>query len=126
MSDQNLLYPQLSEEAEKEAVKITNQFIDKLKILVNEALDKFYVEELPYIESDSWSNFRNQIMDGFMDYNNGKIQAKYDFKRIKHEIFEAFHDEIIKDLNQDILDENEELDQEIGRLRNIIKSLQST
>lgn len=118
------LYPPLSEQAQEEADKLIKQF--KLKLqestekLVIDALGSFYINIIPYIESDSWANFRNEIMDGFKNYNNKKIQSEYDFKVIRKQIYEDFRDEIIKDLNQDNLSRIEELEKENQKLRNII------
>ncbi|MDD3927130.1 MAG: hypothetical protein PHT33_10795, partial [bacterium] len=54
-------------------------------------------------------NFRNELLSGLQNYGNRKIQAQYDFGRIRKAIFEEFRDEIIADLNQDLLQEIEDL-----------------
>lgn len=56
-------------------------------------------------------------MDGYKNYNNRKIQAEYDFKEIRKAIYEQFKEEIIKDLDQDNLEEIERLKREIAWLR---------
>ena len=118
MSKKYPFYPTLSEQGEKEAADRRNDFIDKLRVQINDLLGEFYCSELLYIESDSWSNFRNELMDGFRDYRNNKAHAEFDFKEIRKKIFSEFRDEIINDLNQDLLEENRRLKEQIKRLRN--------
>ena len=103
------LYPKLQDEGEKEAVQVLNAFVKKIKKAAEEAVRDFCVEALPYIESDSWTNFRNEIMDGFRNYNNRKIQDNYDFAEIRKSIYKEFRDDIIADLNQDNLKEIKKL-----------------
>ena len=123
MSDNFPLYPDLSEEGQREAQEILNKFITKIKKImhdvVEESVDEFYSDIIPHIESDSWINFRNDLMDGFKNYNNRKFQGEYDFKQIRQEIYKEFKDDIIKDLNQDNLEEIEKLKEQIEFMRNI-------
>lgn len=110
------LYPELSEDAQKEAVKLIESFKENLKKAAEEAIGNLYVDVMPYIESDTWSNFRGQVVDGFRNYNNSKIQAKYDFKQIRQKIYEEYRDEIIEDLNKDLVEENKNLKETIARM----------
>jgi len=107
------LYPKLSEEAEKEAELYLQEFKEKMvkgvENIVNDTLSKVYVSCLGYIETDAWHNFRNELLDGFKGYKNAKIHQKYDFVKVRKQIFEENREEIIKDLNQDLLDEIEDL-----------------
>jgi uncharacterized protein CbrC (UPF0167 family) len=117
------LYPELSEQGKIEAQEILNDFADKIRKVIYDTveycIDNFYSDIIPYIESDSWSNFRNEIMDGFKNYNNCKIQAEYDFKDIRQQIYKEYRDDIIKDLNQDLLEENKKLKERIEWLNKI-------
>jgi len=103
--DEYPLYPDLPEAGKIEAQKLIDSFKDRLKIAAEEALADMYCDVVVFIESDSWENFRDKIMDGFKNYGNRKLQADYNFKEIRQEIFKDFHDEIIADLNQDMIDE---------------------
>jgi len=116
-ADEYPLFPELSEAAREEAVQLIESFKEKLKKVAEEIIGDLYCDILPYIESDSWTNFRNDLLDGFLNYNNRKIQGEYDFAKIRRAIFEEYRNEIIKDLNQDLLKENEELKKEVKRLR---------
>ena len=118
METPEVFYPELPEEGTKEAQVLINKFINDLKKSANDAIDKLYCATLPHIESDSWSNFRNDIMSGYKDYKN-KIHREYDFKDIRQKIFEEHREEIIKDLNQDLVKENEDLKKTIRHLQEL-------
>lgn len=111
------LYPELSPEGCEIAQELINKFKNQLKKVADEVIGDLYVDVPAYIESDSWNNFRNQLMAGFKNYGNRKIQGDYDFKEIRQQIYKEFRDEIIEDLNQDNLNKIEELEKEIVRLR---------
>ena len=120
MSDEFPLYPTLSEEAKLEAQQLIDNFkvkmYDAMKGVCEEVLDEFYYDVVPYIESDGWTNFRNELLDGFKNYHNKKIQAKYDFAEIRKAIYENHKEEIINDLNQDLV-------KEIKRLNEFIRDI---
>lgn len=116
MIDEFPLYPDLPEEAEKEAVALIESFKEQLVKAAKEAISHLYTDIMPYIKSDSWQNFRNQIMDGYKNYSNRIIQADYDFKEIRAAIFKQYKNEILPDLNQDLVEENNKLREDIKRL----------
>jgi hypothetical protein len=112
MSKEYPLYPELSEQGQKESQILIDHFKDKLKKVADEVIGDLYVDLPSYIESDSWSNFRNEIMNGFKDYDTRKKQNEYDFKEIREQIFKEYREDIIKDLNSDLVEENEKLKKE--------------
>jgi hypothetical protein len=120
--DRYPLYPRLSEEGRKEAERVIEWAKKKLKDVCDEALGQIYVDIPSYIESDSWTNFRNDMMDGFKDYKTRMKQGEYDFKLIRQKIYGEFRDEIIKDLDRDNLARIKELESEVGRLRDQLDS----
>tara|TARA_R110001632_G_scaffold158962_1_gene277140 strand:+ start:15 stop:374 length:360 start_codon:yes stop_codon:yes gene_type:complete len=101
------LYPELTEQGEKEAQKLIDTFAKELKKvaskLMEEAQSNLYCDIVPHIESDSWSNFRNTIVNGICNYSENS--SSYDFKRIRQAIYEEHKEEIDKDLNNDLLEE---------------------
>jgi len=105
MKDEYPLYPELPEAGKVEAQKLIDDFKGKLKKAADEAIADMYCDVAVFIESDSWSNYRNKMMDGFRDYGNRKIQGDYDFKEIRKAIYKEFREDIIEDLNQDMVDE---------------------
>jgi hypothetical protein len=122
METENKFYPDLSPAGEVEAQLLIDRLKIKARKAIEEVLDDYfanaYCDIIPDIESDSWHNFRNSIMDGFKGYDN-KITARYDFVEIRKKIFEEFHDEIIKDLNQDLVEENKRLKETIDSIQEL-------
>lgn len=121
MSKEFPLYPQLSEIGQQEAQKLIDAFKEQLIKVATEAIGDLYCDVPSYIESDSWSNFRNELMAGFQNYQTSKVQSSYDFKKIRAEIFKEFREEIIKDLDQDILQQNQELKLQIEHLSSMLE-----
>ena len=105
MSEQYPLYPELTEEGKQEAVALIESFKVAVSRAAEEVIGNLYADILPYIETDSWTNYRNELMDGLRNYNNRKIQAQYDFKKIRQAILEEHREDIIADLNQDMVEE---------------------
>jgi len=119
MSAEYPLYPTLTEEGEREAQAIFDSFKVRMKKLIEETLSELYTDVAPYIESDSWTNFRNQMLEGFRDYNNRKIQAAYDFKEIRQAILREHREAIIADLDQDAQEEIKQLKSTIEHLQEL-------
>lgn len=115
MTDEYPFYTLLPEGGKEEAQALIDDFKKQLIKAAQEAISNMYCDVTVHIESDSWYNYRNKIMDGFRNYKN-KIKNEWNFKVIRAEIFRDFHDEIIKDLNQDLLEENAELKKRIEYL----------
>ena len=119
MSDKYPLYPELSEEGNKEAQALINRFKESLIKVADEAIGDFYCDVACHIESDSWTNYRNQMMDGFRNYDNRKVQGEYAFKEIRQAILKNHREDIIEDLNQDMLKEIEGLKSQIESLNRL-------
>lgn len=116
-------YPKISDKGKQESQRLIDEFKGKLQKVADEVISNLYVDVPCYIESDSWSNFRNQIMDGFKNYDNRLNQKEFDFKEIRQQIFKDFKAEIIKDLNADLVKENEELRKDYQILRDNYQSI---
>lgn len=110
------LYPELKEPAQIEAQALVDKFKAQLKKSAEEVISALYCDVAVHIESDSWTNFRNEIMAGFKNYDNRKIQGEYEFAEIRAEIFKEFRDDIIADLNQDLVKEVGELKDQLRQL----------
>ena len=113
MSEEYPLYPLLSEDGIKEAQTLVDGFKQALIKAATEAISGLYCDITPHIESDSWSNYRNDLIDGLRNYNNRLVQGEYDFKQIRQQIYLEYRDDIIKDLNQDMLEEIESLKKQL-------------
>ncbi len=107
------LYPELPDEGKQEAQNLVDSFKESLKKAANEVIGVLYTDVIPHIETDSWANYRNSLMDGFKDYSNRKIQGEYDFKEIRQSILKEHYAEIINDLNTDLVNENFKLKEQI-------------
>ncbi len=110
------LYPDLSPEAAEEAAQLLETFKGKMLKVCEETLSTLYTDISAYIESDQWSNFRNQVLDGLKNYNNRKIQGKYDFAAIRKAILDEHRADIIDDLDQDMLEEIQTLKMRIRHM----------
>ena len=117
MSDEYPLYPELAEDAHKEAQSLIDKFKAEMVKGAEDVIGRLYTDVAVHIESDSWTNFRNEVMDGYRNYNNRKIQAHQDFKIIRQSILKEHREDIINDLNQDLLEEIESLKEQIIWLR---------
>jgi len=123
MENQYPLFPRLDDEGQTHAQELVDKFKEKMKKAADEVLGELYCDVAVHIESDSWSNFRNELMDGFRNYRNRHIQNKYDFAEIRKQIFKEFREEIIQDLNQDYLAEIESLKKELSESRQYARQL---
>lgn len=121
MSDNYPLFPDLPEPAAVEAVALIERFKAELRKVAENAIGDLYVDVLPHIESDAWTNFRNALMDGFRNYGNRKIQGEYDFREIRQAILREHRAEIIADLDQDNLARIATLEKEVEMLRDDIR-----
>lgn len=110
------LFPELTEQGKIEAQKIMDSFKPKLAKLMEEVLGDLYTDVSYYVESDHWTNYRNALMDGFKGYTGGKANHEYDYKELRQAIYRNHKDEIVKDLNQDLIEENKQLKKEITQL----------
>jgi hypothetical protein len=107
------LYPELKAPGAEEAQALVDKFKEKLKEAADEAIGALYCDVAVHIESDSWTNFRNEMMEGFKDYNNRKVQGEFEFSVIRKKIYKDFREELIPDLNQDLVEEIKDLKRQL-------------
>jgi len=112
------LTPQAYEDAEELLKTFKERILTEAQTILNDVAGKLYCDVLPYIESDSWSNFRSNILNELVS-NYPSRKSTYDFKKLRKIIFEENREEIIQDLNQDLVDENIRLK---SRLNNMIEN----
>lgn len=110
------LFPELPEAGQTEAQKLIDKFKDQLKRIADDVIGDLYCDVAVHIESDSWMNFRNDLMAGFKNYNNKMVQGEFDFKTVRESILEQHRAELVKDLNQDLLGEIARLKEDCKRL----------
>jgi hypothetical protein len=117
MSEDYPLYPSLTEDGEKQAQAIMDSFklrvADLMKTSAEEVMIDLYCDVAMHIESDSWTNYRNELMDGFKGY---KAEThKHDFKELRQAIYSNHKEQIVKDLDQDLMEENARLKIELQK-----------
>jgi len=117
MSNEYQLYPELTEQGKQEAQKIMDSFKPKLAKLMEEVMGVLYTDVSYFVESDHWTNYRNALMDGFKGYAEGKPNHEYDYKELRQAIYSNHRDKIVKDLNQDLVEENERLKKQVEQLQ---------
>jgi hypothetical protein len=114
------LYPELTERGQEEAQLIMDSFKPKLAKMMEEVMADLYTDVSLYVESDHWTNYRNKIMDGLRGYTQGRTVHEYDYKALRKAIYRNNKEEIVKDLNQDLAEENESQKAEIERLTQLL------
>ena len=117
VSEEYPLYPSLTEEGKEEAQKIMDSFKPKLAKLLDEVMCDLYTDVSFYIEGDHWTNYRNALMDGFRGYKQGNSNHEHDYKELRQTIYKNHKEEIVKDLNQDLVSEIDELKKHIEILQ---------
>ena len=113
------LFPELTEQGKKEAQDLMIKFEKRLKEraveIMKDITTDFYCDILNEVESDHWSNYRTKLLNALCDYNNKGKQGAHDFDRIRKAIYRKHKEDIVKDLNQDLLDEIKDLKRELRR-----------
>lgn len=119
MKDEYPFYPELTEEGKKQAQELINKFEVTLKesasSIIEDITTDFYCDVLNEIESDHWTNYRTKILNALCGYGSAEGSV-HDFQRIRESIYRNHKEEIIKDLNQDLLEEIESLKKSIETL----------
>ena len=83
----------------------------KIKKSCDEALSDIYTNLPEWIESDSWLNFRNKIINSLMDYSN---LNEWDQRKIRESILKNHYNQVVSELNKDLLSEIEILKSRIS------------
>lgn len=113
MSDEQM-YPKLSDEGRAQFEVLIEAAKAEIAKAAENAIGDLYCEMGMWIESDAWGNVRSSIMAGLTNYNQG---GDYNNKRIRYAILMENRAEIIKDLNQDMIAEIEQLKESLKRER---------
>jgi len=115
------LYPELGESGKNQARSLLDKFkLEMLKVIEQvseETLGDLYCDVANTIESDSWTNYRNAMVLGFCEYDSN---GGYDYKRLRSKILDEHRESIIKDLNQDNIEEIKKLEIQIEWYRSAL------
>lgn len=116
MSAEHPLYPNLPKAGVDEAARLIESFKAEMVKAATEVLSNVYCDVAVHIESDSWTNFRNEIVKGLTrNYAYSSELLKYDFRELRKTILIEHREAIIKDLNKDLLAEVEDLKAQLQR-----------
>jgi hypothetical protein len=121
MSDKFPLYPHLGLDGQTQAEEVAEAFLldfkERCKGMLDELMGEFEYKIATFIETDSWENFRAELVQGICNYNNRELQGRYDYAKIRRAIFDTYKEEIIKDLDQDNLEKIAQLEETLASLR---------
>ena len=119
ISNEYPLFPELTEQGKQEAQDLIIKFQKILKEKAEEIMSSissdFYTDIINEVESDHWINYRTKLLNGLCNYSNKKTQNSYDYDRIRKSIYENHKEDIVKDLNQDLLAEIEDLKRQLKK-----------
>lgn len=108
-------YPRLLPQGELEAQAIIDHFKSKMKDVAEEALGNLYVDCVSHIESDAWTNFRNQFFYAFRRLDKSFL-GQYNLREMALAIAKEFPEELADLINQHHKDE-------IARLTALVNDL---
>jgi uncharacterized protein (DUF488 family) len=111
------IYPELDEQGKLEAQKLINRFKKKMLETAEDVLGNLYCDVAVHIETDSWTNYRNKMMDGLMNYGNQTPLKKELYEKLREKLLHDYAPQIIDDLNKDLLDEIAELKRQIESMQ---------
>ena len=116
---EHMFFPELTDQGKQEAqdlmIKFEKTLKESAKQIMSEFSTEFYYDILSEIESDQWTNYRTKIVTAICDYGNKKNMS-YDFDRIRKSIYRHHKEEIVKDLNQDLIEEIIKLKKQITKI----------
>ena len=107
----------LTDEAKQEAEQLLSMFTEKMQGIAEEIIGDVYVKLMPYIDTDTWSNVRNQFIDDLRHYPQLCNHHAYDIKAIRRKMLDEYRDEIVNDIITDLQDENKRLNNRITELQ---------
>lgn len=101
-------------ELDKQGQSYMDTFKKKMKALCEEILGDVYVDLMPHIESDTWTNYRNVLRDEYeYELKNSKFKSEYAV-RFRKVIFQENRKEMAELINQDLLEENKKLNKRLS------------
>ena len=102
-------FPELSEQGKEQAQALVDKFKKRMTSVANEVLGNLYTDVLIYIETDAWTNYRENIRVAMENkYRQNETATSEDAwaRSIREAIYVQFKDElekgIIADLNKRI------------------------
>ena len=104
-------FPELNEQGNQDALHLIERFKAKLQSCAEETIGEVYCNLLPHIETDTWTNYREECRLSLQNHYCQKETATSEeawAKLIRQAIYEQFKPElqnaIIRDLEKKIAD----------------------
>ncbi len=112
-------YPELNKEgqdAAQEAIDRVREGMKKACLnVIEEEISYIYTDIAKYVESDSWDNFRQSVIQFVSGYTG---LSEYESRPIRNRILMENRDQLILDLNQDLIRKNKDLEEKVNYLIN--------
>lgn len=91
-----------SDELDERAMECIESFKKKMRSVIDEALGDIYVNVVPYLESDAWTNYRESLrLELEREYKFTNFKSDW-AKRFRRAVFVENRDEIIPLLEKDL------------------------
>lgn len=109
---------ELSEKGHLEANELLNSFRERMKKIADEVMGELYVNVMPYIETDSWLNYRETLRCELMNkYRTVETctSEEYWAKSVREAIYKQFNAELKQGIIRDLEEQIEELKADLNR-----------
>jgi len=107
------------DELDKQGQAYMDTFKKKMKAICEEILGNMYVDLMPHIESDTWTNYRNVLRNEYEnDLKTSYFKSEYGV-RFRRLIFQENKKEMVDLINKDLLKENKKLTDILNRQRDM-------
>lgn len=113
-------YPTLSEKGEREFDSVIQHAKKRLLKACEESLSELYIELGEYIETDSWTNFRNQFVAAFMRLDEN-FCGRYDLRKMAFKIAETYPEKLAGLINEENVVKIERLEKWLSEI-NAVRS----
>lgn len=107
----------LSEREQNQAEELLQSFANRMRDLADEVIGEVYVELLPYIATDTWSNVRTRFVSDLTTYPQICEHSKFDAKELRKSMLAEYHDEIVNDTIEDLQEQIEDLRDRLDDVR---------
>lgn len=92
------------EKLQKESQEIMDGFRKKIKDVIDECLGDLYVNIMPYVETDTWTNYREALrLELEHEYKYSKFKSEW-ARNFRRAVFVENRDEMIPLLEKDMYD----------------------
>ncbi len=92
-------YPRLTEAGELEAQRVIDAFKKQMAKVCEDTLSNIYCDVAGYIETDSWTNFRNQFINAFRRLDE-QFCGQYNLRSLAEVIAKECPEQVAKYIDQ--------------------------